>query len=284
MIDDTVISALCRLNGHARAYGCGKRAIYAYKTLAAAMLASRGEIAVRLVEWVGPCGRCSGTGIYQGWYGPGDKAPCRHCRRGTVTLRFVETTFPDGVVWHHPFETDSGWNIARAAGAAIWTDNVYRDGNGREVCWKPVTSAWTPRLKSERLTPDDAAQALNTVEAWLLNAPFEHRSAGTDDVAQELYWLAKTARREMRGYHLDIGRVYRDGLACWYCDRAEIVCGLGRCGPPFSWSAPVCVDHSHLPVEQWPAKDDLPAWAITPPLSAWRDRHERLGFDSTGAW
>jgi hypothetical protein len=283
-IDEPVISALCRLNSHARAFGCGKRAIYAYKTLVAAMLASSGEIAVRLVEWVGPCGRCSGTGIYQGWYGPGDKAPCYHCRRGTVTLRFVETKFPDGVVWHHPFDVSSGGpDIAKAAGAAFWCYDRYKDAEGREVWFAPVTSNWTPRLTGERLNVDEAALALNTVEAWVLTQAFPHRwtehgrdvEGKQEPVTNTLHWLVSSANRELRGYGLDIGRI---GFKCWYCGSQEITCGLCRMGLPFTWSAPVCAEHQKTPVDQWPAKDDLPAWAITPPLSEWRERHERLGF------
>ncbi len=276
-----VLKALCRLNGHARAYGCGKRAIYAYKTLVAALLASEGAIGVRLVQWTGKCGRCDGTGIWQGWY-PGDKASCRHCARGQVTLKFTETKLEDGTVWHHPFDAQggSGRDIARVSGAAIWSDDRYKDAEGREVWFAPVTSQWTPRLPGERLNVDETALALNTVEAWVLVQAFPHRYTGIgqpEPVTNSLHWLVTAAVRELRRYHLDIGRI---GFKCWYCGSHEITMGLGRSGPPFSWCAPVCATHQHTPLEQWPAKDDLPAWAITQPLEEWRERHMRLGFDT----
>ncbi|HEX7049864.1 MAG TPA: DUF6166 domain-containing protein, partial [Longimicrobiales bacterium] len=57
-----VLAALIRLNAHARAYGGGKWAIYAYKEMASILLAQSGEAAVRGVEWRGECNRCGGTG------------------------------------------------------------------------------------------------------------------------------------------------------------------------------------------------------------------------------
>lgn len=276
-LDASVIAALSRLNGHARAYGCGKRAVYAYKTLAAALLAANGDVGVQLVRWTGPCGRCHGTGVYTFW--EGGTAPCRHCARGTVTLKFVETTLPDGVVWHHPFTpNDGGAEIAKAAGVAWWDGERgrYTTANGDEPIFWNVASNWTPRLPGERLNPDETAMALNTVEAWLLPIDFGRTGPPYDGPhGRVAYWLASAAKREMRGYHLDLGRV---GLVCWYCKSDEVTCGLGRSGPPFSWSAPVCREHAERPVGQWPAASELPAWMITPPLEEWRERHERIGF------
>jgi len=282
-VDESVITALCRLNGHARAYGFGKRAVYAYKTLVAALLAASGDVGVQLVRWSGPCDRCAGTGVYTFW--EGGSAPCRHCARGTVTLKFVETTFPgSGVVWHHPFDTGSGAEISKAAKVAWWDGEKgrYTNADGNEPIFWNVASNWTPRLKGEQLNPDDAAMALNAVEEWLLPIDFGRTGPPYDGPHGPVpYWLASAAKREMRGYVIDLGRV---GLKCWYCGSYEVVSGLCRMGPPFTWSAPVCREHQQRPVGQWPAQSELPPWMLTPPLEEWLARHERIGFEFAREW
>lgn len=265
-----VIAALIKLNSHARAYGCGKHAIYAYKTLVAAQLIAANEATVFLRQWTGQCDHCRGTGRYVDSYG--ERWP--HCRRcastGRVTLKFVETELLGGPTWHCPFDANGdGRHLAALAGAAMWDGEkgrwTNRDGN-EPIFWN-VANGWTPKQRGEQLTPDDAALALNTVEAWVL----------TLDVLPHAtpYWLLTAAKREMRGYHLDVGRI---GLTCWYCGRPDIVTGFCRSGPPFTWCAPVCAEHEKMPVSLWPAKEALPDWVLTPPLMEWRERHARMGF------
>lgn len=265
-----VTSALHRLNGHARAYGFGKHAIYRYKTLAAALLVVGGEAKAQLVLWSGTCGHCGGTGRYVDSYG--ERFPhCRQCESsGRVTLKFVETTLPDGVVWHHPWKYDQGGvEIGDLAGLARWDASGrqgWRDAKGNEPIFWNVGSNWHPRQSAEQLLPDDAATSLNTVEAWAL--------ACVLPPSNTLHWMRERALREMRGYVIDLGRV---GLRCFYCESPDIAVGLGRSGPPFSWSAPVCREHSRYEPSLWPTV--LPEWVMTPPLVEWKRRHEALGFD-----
>lgn len=276
-VSTEVLSALHRLNTHARAYGSGKRAIYAYKTLVAGLLVHLGEASAQLVQWTGTCGHCSGTGRYVDSYG--EKFPhCRQCASsGRVTLKFVETTLPDGVVWHHPWTNDQGGiEIGDLAGLSRWQSREpygWRDAKGNESIFWNVASNWQPRQPAERLVPDDAATALNAVEAWLL--------ASVLPPSNTLHWMRERALREMRGYVIDLGRV---GLGCWYCESVEIVCGLSRPGPPFAWSAPVCREHSKHDPALWP--NVLPEWAMTPPLVEWKRRHDAVGFchDTIFGW
>lgn len=220
-----VLGALHRLNGHARAYGSGKRAIYRYKTLVAALLVVQGEASAQLVQWTGTCGHCGGTGRYVD--SCGERFPhCRQCSStGTVTLKFVETMLPDGVEWHHPWTQDQGGvEIADLAGLARWQSNEprgWRDAKGSEPIFWNVASNWQPRQPADRLLSDDAAAAMNVVEAWVLASVLPPSST--------LHWMRERALREMRGYVLDLGRV---GLRCWYCQSPEISIGLGRPGPP----------------------------------------------------
>jgi hypothetical protein len=219
-----VIAALVTLNSHARAYGCGKRAIYAYKTLVCGPLIAAGRATVCLRQWAGVCDHCRGTGQYVDSYG--ERWP--HCRRcantGRVTLKFVETELLGGPTWHCPFDYHGGGRyLAELARAAMWDGEKGRwmDREGNDPIFWNVANGWTPKQPGEKLIPDDAATALNTVEAWVL-----------------------TQRPT-----------------------------------PFTWCAPVCAEHAKIPVALWPAKDELPAWVVTPPLAEWRMRHERLGFE-----
>lgn len=263
-----VVTALHALNQHARAYGCGKRAIYAYKTLVAALLVAAGEASAQLVQWTGTCGHCRGTGRYVDSYG--EKWPhCRQCSStGQVTLKFVETALPDGVVWHHPWDRydAGGREIADIAGLAIWDGERgrYRSTNGTEPVFWNITSGWSPRQPAETLLPDDTAARLNTVEAWVVASNFPHIGRN---------WLESRALDALRGYVLDLGRI---GGLCWYCESHEISCGLSLPGPPFAWSAPVCREHQQLPVSLWPTV--FPEWVMTPPLVEWKRRHDALGF------
>jgi hypothetical protein len=260
-----LVRALGRLNGHARAYGNGKRAIYAYKMLAAAVALTLDGAKAELVQWTGQCGHCGGTGRYVDSYG--EKWPhCRQCAStGTVTLKFVETVLFDGQVWHHPWKYDSGIELAEIAGIVKW-DGHSAGWIPREPVFWNVGGGWAPQQPGERLVPDEAADLLNTVEAWVL--------ASVLPQGDKLHWIRERALREMRGYVLDLGRV---GLRCWYCESPEIHVGLGRPGPPFAWSAAVCREHSNLSPAEWP--NVLPEWMMTPPLVEWKRRHDRLGYD-----
>lgn len=116
---DAVLAAIDRLNGHARAFGCGKEAIYAYKRLFALFAVDRGELAARPIGTITKCNGCDGTGRFKFW--DGDVADnCRRCgSRGYVRLRFVETTI-DTAVWHHPWHRGGDQILCAALGAKMF--------------------------------------------------------------------------------------------------------------------------------------------------------------------
>jgi hypothetical protein len=267
-----VAIAIGRLNKHARAYGCGKRAIYAYKALASGLAIIDGVATVMLRQWTGPCHGCAGTGKHLDSYG--ERFP--HCRRcsssGRVTLKFVEVALPSftGQVWHHPFENGAGWDLAQLARAATWDGHRGRwvDEKGSDPVFWNITDGWSPKQPGERLEPDDAARLLNIVEAWALALPSPF---GSED---PIRWLRLRATDMMRGYVLDLGRL--DG-PCYRCGSADVVVGLGHVGPPFDFATPACRTHERCPIAEWPSC--LPESALTPALVEWRDRHVGLGFE-----
>lgn len=265
-VTSDVVAAISRLNVHARAYGSGKRAIYAYKALLAGVGLAMGDASAQLVRWTGTCGHCNGSGRYVDSYG--EKWPhCRQCASaGTVTLKFVETTDRwTGQVWHHPWKYDSGIELAEIANLVKWDGKLGRWVPEEPVFWN-VKGGWTPRQPAERLIPDEAADLLNTVETWVL--------ASVLPPSDKLHWMRERALREMCGYVIDLGRV---GLQCWYCDSFDVAIGLSRPGPPFAWSAAVCREHSKIAPAAWPTV--LPDWVMTPPLTEWKRRHDQIGYD-----
>src|SRR6185369_15682491 len=88
-----VAIALSRLNEHARAHGCGREAVYAYKALAALQAAVAGQANARPVATMAKCHYCNGTGRFICMYEGPTSERCRKCSAtGYVHLRFVETT------------------------------------------------------------------------------------------------------------------------------------------------------------------------------------------------
>lgn len=264
-----VIEALSILNGHARAFGVGKHAIYEYKTLASALAIAAGTATVQLRQWTGTCGHCRGTGRYVDSYG--ERWPhCRQCSStGRVTLKFTEVSIADGPTWHHPFETSAGRDLAAIAGAAIWDGSGWgrwRDARGNEPVFWNITDGWAPRQPATRLDPDPLAAALNVVEAWAL--------AVRVPIGDTFHWIHERALADMRRYVLDLGRLPGP---CYRCG-GEVVIGLGCSGPPFAFASPVCRAHERTEPAFWPRT--VPDSALTPPLIEWRDRHVALRFDS----
>jgi hypothetical protein len=138
------LAALSRLNVHARAFGCGKQAIYAYKTFVACEFATE----ARAVEVSVSCHHCSGTGIYRDWNGC-KRGPCYRCTKGVVILKFIESRVGD-FRCHHPY-SDPGMTILRSVwGITSWKfpaeggDRLtLSDGNERELVWE-AAGDWAP--------------------------------------------------------------------------------------------------------------------------------------------
>lgn len=268
-IPSTVLDALGHLNGHARAYGTGKRAIYEYKTLASALAIASGAATVQLRQWTGTCGHCHGTARYIDSYG--ERWPhCRSCSStGRVTLKFAEVTIADGPTWHHPFDTSAGRDLAAIAGVAMWDGSGWgrwRDARGLEPVFWNIVDGWAPRQPGTRLEAEPLAEALNVVEAWALKARIP--------CGDTYHWISERALAEMRRYVLDIGRLPGP---CYRCGSDAVVVGLGHGGPPLAFATPVCRTHERIEPGLWPKT--LPELALTPPLVEWRDRHVALGFD-----
>ena len=275
------LSALGRLNAHVRAgsgffSGSNSRAVYAYKTVETLTLAERGAITVRFVQWKGECNRCiKGRFSHYSW-SDGYTVPCRDCRgTGHRTLRFTETTLPDGQVWHHPWDgrDAQGRHIAEAVvGTIKWiphTYEVYAVGE-KPIEWND-TGGWRPHLPATKLPLADLVALLNEVEDWI-----ETLSGGPHN------WLIDTAKRYLRpqkadydgfweaGYSLDLG-LSPDG--CFICgkhhDPAER--RYGRMDGMFHWTLPLCNDHGDVPFP----KDPPPTSMITPDIRRWIDRRAR---------
>lgn len=265
-----VLAALDRLNGHARAFGCGKSAIYTYKKLAALRMALAGEVEARPIAVTVDCGRCGGTGLY--WeQDPSWKTPCRSCgRHGKVRLEFVETTL-GGHVWHHPY-SDAGIDILRAAWGIASFDYegeravaVLADGSRRTIIYE-APGDWLPNRRGERLPADDAARLLNAVEGWVASLP-------TLQFPEPWWWYPESAQRAIRSYALDLGHI--EG-PCWRCGSSSdlVTCAIGHYGRRLHFALRICAACDTQP-RIWPGDADVPKHALTPAIRAWLDNPAR---------
>lgn len=281
MTDHTIpLAALGRLNIHARAYAAyGQRnAIYSYKTLAALILAIDREASLRFVKWTGKCNRCT-DGQFTHWsWDDGYSVRCRDCGgSGLQTLRFTETTLPDGQVWHHPWNgyTSPGLDIAHAAlGVSMRDNGEYMTADGTIIEWQDP-GEWRPMLPAQALPLEELVALLNEVEDWIEAAPCRPRG-------QAFWWAWDAAKRHLHqrkhrgvigepshGYKLDLGRVPGGCFVCGDKRDLEGYC-FGRLTPLFHWSLPVCKAHSKSPHPN----DQPPTQLITPSIRRWLDRHE----------
>jgi hypothetical protein len=271
VIPQDVAIALSRLNEHARAHGCGREAIYAYKALAALLAASAGQAEVRPVATMAKCHYCDGSGRFISIYDGPTQERCRKCSAtGYVHLRFVATTIA-GQAWHHPWDR-AGAEIFRAAhgGATIRYLHVTREIEiEREAC-DPTRIGfgslgdWEPNRPGARLKGEDAAALFNLVEDWVL---------ALRDVVSALRWPLETAQRAVRGYRLELGRI---GSACHYCGCAEVTSGQGRGydTKALLWSLPCCAAHATMPTDQWDKA--IPSAALTPEVARWLARRGKV--------
>ena len=270
-----ILSALSRLNVHARAWGCGKKAIYAYKTFAAAEFATEARPVFVPVK----CHHCNGTGIYRDWDGY-ERGPCYRCTKGIVTLRFVESTIGD-FRWHHPTGNGGGNNVLNAvwgiesvlypeAGGA-YPHGVAKlsDGTERPIQFAPADD-WGPNMPgAEKLPTDEACGLLNLVEDWIRCVPV---------MRPENRWTIGRARLEMSRYRIDLER--DDDRTCCECGTADVM--SSRCGGIGSkwrggWTGfarfmcQAC--HGTDGALRWP-RDPSPA-SLTPSVLAWLGKPER---------
>lgn len=222
--DDLVeaLPAMHRLNSHARsARGAMQRAIYAYKELLAIDLGCRDLIGARLVGVVTKCLNCDGTGKFISWYDGPTGEPCRTCgRTGRVTLKFVETTTPDGAAWHHPY--DKATDILRAAwghgemdyeGPGVSGAYVFKGGmkDGRPAIFE-FADGWRPQQPGMRLESDALARDLTLVERWIEDvARIPRRET---PVPQRFPWAIEKARAAVRSYDLDLDQPPGPCLIC----------------------------------------------------------------------
>jgi hypothetical protein len=267
-----VLQALDRLNAHARAYGCGKRAIYAYKTLACLVLAHAGALQVRPVGVMVKCHNCAGTGQFIYWDGEKSGERCRTCAAsGYLHLRFVETKAGD-ICWHHPWSTSAGGDDGRQIFIAarklencsyrpvtrtLWL--VAKDGAETEVPFEDA-GAWKPNSGGTKIEGEALAELLNTVEWWIEQLP-------DWNVPGELVWRVVSAQRARLEYALDLGR--RLGGRCHYCG-GEASGGQAHMPGLLAWSVPTCTQHAGMPVEQW--DKTVPPAALTPEVLKWLAR------------
>ncbi len=262
VIPQDVAIALSRLNEHARAHGCGREAIYAYKALAALSAAVAGQANVRPVATMAKCHYCNGTGRFICIYDGPTQERCRKCSAtGYVHLRFVETTIV-GQAWHHPWER-SGRKIFCAShpGATIEYLHVTRELQILRDGYEPIRIGfgslgdWTPNRPGTRLKGEDAAALFNIVEDWVMGL------RAVDPALRSPLW---TAQHQLTRYQLDLGRI---GSACHYCGSAETSIGQGHFAHALHWSVPVCKAHEDMPADR---KDKaVPPAALTPEVVRW---------------
>lgn len=273
------IAAISRLNMHARSrgvfFGAERWAIYAYKTLAALILALDGVATLRFVRWQGKCVHCDNGRFHHWEWEDGRTVACRDCRgTGTRTLEFTETTLPGGHVWHHPWQgrVTPGRDIALAVHGLTWVDGVaHRTDDGTVLQWCDP-GEWHPLLPAAPLPLAGLVPLLNEVEDWVEVAPIP---PGTP-------WLREAAQRYLRqrkhrgvlgdpdhGYRLDLGRAPG---GCVFCGATDIAIRYGRISPLFHWSLPVCAVHRGQPHPTDPPPESL----ITPDIRRWLARHERI--------
>lgn len=278
------IAALSRLNHHARSRGgrgTARKAIYAYKSLAALELASEGKAALRFVKWTGKCNRCD-NGRFNHWsWGDGHYVSCRDCGgTGLRTLCFAETTLPDGLVWHHPFPSP-GYDIAcEAIGLHLDDKGDYRSRDGALIGWGSP-GFWEPNAPAEALERNNLVTLLNEVEDWV--EAHHGRSACS--------WLYKQAKRYLHlpdqkpawdepsySYQIDLGKAPGGCFVCGDDGDLDTIC-FGRATPLFHWSLPVCKGHRSSPHPDGPPPEVM----ITPEIRRWRERHEMDQQNSFGA-
>jgi hypothetical protein len=283
VLSPTVLTAIGRLNVHARAgqgFACsGQRdAIYSYKRLAAMVLVAGGDVTPRFVKWTGTCARCT-NGRFTHWSWDDDySVACRDCGgSGKRTLRFTETTLPDGQVWHYPWEgfTGPGREIASAVGYELRNDGEYCLPDGSLLEWRDP-GEWHPMLPAAAMPLEPLVADLNQVEDWIEDAPRPARG-------EPFWWIWSDAdnflhQRSHRrvtgepshGYRLDLGRVAGGCFACG--NESDVTHCIGRVTNLFHWAIPVCKAHGGLDHP----KDAPPAALITPAVRRWLDRHERV--------
>ena len=272
------LAALGKLNTHARSpAGHHQRdAIYAYKTLAATMLAVTKDAKLRFVKWTGKCSMCT-NGRFTHWsWDDGYTVACRDCGGTSIrTLRFTETKLPDGQVWHHPWNgrTMPGHTIAQAVGISMNDRGEYQHPDGSPVEWSDP-GEWRPLLPAKPLPLDELVEALNEVEDWI-------------DSATErpgLWYTWESARRYLRSrrhagiigapshaYSLDLGRAPGGCFVCGTESDLDSI-AFGRIMPLFHWSLPVCKAHRNSPHPKDPPPDAM----LTPAIRRWMNRHETV--------
>ena len=276
-----VMAALDRLNAHARAYGCGWRAIYEYKTVASIALGLAGELTARPFEMGVKCNKCDGTGRFTYW--DGGTARCRSCDgRGIAVLKFVEAQHGERI-WHHPVRhlsypvLEAAWGIQRSVWPATEAERPYWqmiDGTTRPISWGPPPASWGPNRPGERLGDTEAAEALNAVEPWIL--------ALAPDRLGRFHWKLGEARREMRRYRLSLDR---EDTICFRCGapKGAQTPRMGGSGSRFlDFSRAVCQEHYEERPPVWPSEPHPDC--ITLPVLDWLARHVAIGFDNSDRW
>lgn len=270
-VPESVLMALDVLNGHARAHGCGKRAIYAYKSLAALMMVKAGEMGVRRVEVVANCLTCGGSGLWRDWQSYRGESvvyhePCRKCgRTGKVKLQFAETS-GGGRTWHHPVGQRGFELIREGLRIASWKYPnegpaicVLEDGTEIPEIWESA-GEWLPNQPGKVLEPDRAAEMLCIVEHWVLTG---ERCTG------QLGWFRDTALREMKNYSLKLKRLDEP---CWQCGSEPAThhyAGTGRDLGRLDFSRCVCDACAEIKPTVWPTEPS-PAM-LTPAVVRWRE-------------
>jgi hypothetical protein len=180
--DVPTLQALIALNSWTRsdaAHRSGtfrlQRVIYRYKGSAlVAYLQARVDLSPVPVYVTAVCRDCGGSGLYVDEWGY-QHGHCWRCRDGGfVRLEFVQTTLPNGAIWHTPRDP------LKCPSALL------RAVQGVE---SHMSEAWDVGRKGHSLSFPDLAAALNLVEDWHGDVPERHIIKMWDDWDVHYYRL-----------------------------------------------------------------------------------------------
>lgn len=248
-LSPSAVLSMDRLNSFMRSSGRGAYGdsfyhhVYQLKDLVVRQADEAGLVTARLVYVDAKCRRCGGTGEWRGRY---ERDNCWHCGgSGKQRLYFREHCIgrtlraPDwpleNLIWHKPMYGVEPENRRRFVSAGDWK----------------------PQAPGKDLTPEEVAEALNSVEAEI----------------ESKHWAADR-------YHLVIGR---DEGECRFCDsttedresyivsRGRLIWGSRACASCRKHYQQLGIDYGNtmLIYSRFPLPKEFP----TPAIGAWCERH-----------
>lgn len=250
--DLATLTALTALNSWIRSpashdiggeWGDIRRAIYLYKGAALRALAESGVDLSPVPVYVdAACRDCGGSGEYIHWTGQ-ELDHCWRCgNSGRVRLEFIQTTLPNGVIWHSPREP------------LKCPDSLRRAVEGMEA--RPAVD-WEIGRPGQDLDYQDLAAALNVAEAWY----------GVPGL-----YVIKWDYNDPCYYKLPLGD---RPMTCSFCDEHVSADAMRYCAGDDlmrwgDWCCPSCEKRFDLEFPAFPFPTEL----VTEAAAIWLERRE----------